>query len=418
MKYVEGTRSGQLMVYIPDLGGVKTNDSDHIMVSYASPFFGHTYGTDSQTGSVNGADGQWTSGMSYGMWFVPPDLGNKVLVTFVAGDRSRGYWFACVYDSPSHHMVPGLGRNIGGESDTVPTVSDGSYRPVVEAYSGEPNALVDITTTPRYAHEFQTNNLIVEGLDRDPIRGAISSSSLREAPSNVYGVSTPGRPVTDTNQVVVARYGGHQFVMDDGDANGTDQLIRLRTAGGHQLMLNDSSNIVYIASKTGTQWLEFSDNGSINVYGLGGVNIRTEGVLNLQGDAGVIISTLGELKLNADIGIKLTTKNEITALASSKILVATDGALSVSAGGTCSVASSGAMNIGSSSDVNINGTTVNLNNGSAPAVNPASFSNGSLPDVTNNGTLWVMTGTLETACTVAPAHEPWVTDPATGARPK
>lgn len=420
MKHVEGTRSGQMMVYIPDLGGVKTDSGDHIMVNYASPFYGKTFGTDSQTSNASGADANWTSGMSYGMWMVPPDIGNKVLVMFVAGDRSRGYWFACVYDSPTHHMVPGLARNVGGESNTKPSDSSGSYRPVVEAYSGTPGALTDIEKTARYAHDFQTNNLIVEGLDRDPIRGAISSSSLREAPSNVYGISTPGRAVTNKDQAVVARYGGHQFVMDDGDKDEKDQLIRLRTAGGHQLLMSDTNNILYVASKGGLQWLEFSNDGSINVYSLGGFNVRTAGVMNLQGDAGVNISTNGLLKLNADKGIKVTTAQAFEVISTQKISLATNGDFTLDGGGIGKIASSGLMKLGSADGaVELDGSSVSVNTSGPPSVEKRSFTNGSLPDVINNGTIWEMqNGQIDTACTVAPAHEPWTTDAKTGNRPQ
>jgi hypothetical protein len=306
-------------------------------------------------------------------------------------------------------MVPGLARNVGGESDTTPAPeAAGQIRPVVEANTGVPGALKDIDKTPRYAHEFQTNNLIVEGLDRDPVRGAISSSSLRESPSNVYGISTPGRAVTNKDQAVIARYGGHQFVMDDGDKSGKDQLIRLRTAGGHQILMNDSENILYVASKSGLQWLEFSHNGAINVYATAGFNLRTNGVLNLQGDAGVNISTNGLLKLNGDIGVKITTAQALDVIATQSIALATDGNFTLDGGGTGKIASSGLMKIGSSgSAVELDGSSVSANGNSPPSVNSRSFTNNTLTDVTNNGTVWDSGGSIDTACTVAPAHEPW-----------
>ena len=49
--HVEGTRMGQLIVSIPDWSGsVPASDegskSDQIVVSYASPFYGTTFGTE------------------------------------------------------------------------------------------------------------------------------------------------------------------------------------------------------------------------------------------------------------------------------------------------------------------------------------------------------------------------------------
>jgi hypothetical protein len=291
--HVEGTRMGQLLVTIPDWGGasfdVAEGDSNAIPATYASPFYGTTYGTDTGTSP----DTPYTSGQSYGMWMVPPDIGCKVLVTFVAGDISRCYWFACVYDSTSHHMVPGIARSPKGYRDPGPQlasrVTSDSVLPVAE-YRPDKDLAFDIEDAVRYPHINQSMKLIQQGLDRDPIRGAISSSSMREAPSNVYGISTPGRKLTATDQVpgspgaVFARTGGHQFVMDDGDVDGNDQLIRLRTSGGHQLLMNDKEHILYIASDTGNQWMEFSPDGSINMYGVGGINMRSKGPINMHSD--------------------------------------------------------------------------------------------------------------------------------------
>jgi hypothetical protein len=40
-------------------------------------------------------------------------------------------------------------------------------------------------------HEPQAEIIINQGLDTDRVRGAISSSSMRDAPSKVFGISTP-----------------------------------------------------------------------------------------------------------------------------------------------------------------------------------------------------------------------------------
>lgn len=436
--HVEGTRMGQLQVYIPDFDGGQSQN-DPIVVSYASPFYGKTYGTDDQDQSV----GAFTSGQSYGMWFVPPDVGNRVLVTFAAGDRNRGYWFACIYDSPSHHMVPGLARNIGGQASTqidpsqsgplASLATNSSVLPVVEFSTEDATSFsgTGITTTPRYAHPYQSMVLVSQGLDRDPIRGAISSSSLREAPSSVFGISTPGGSITgsteqvtggtavDPTQAVIGRKGGHTFVMDDGDANGTDQLIRLRTAGGHQILMNDTEHVLYIASQTGLQWMEFSADGSINVYGRSGINVRTEGVLNLQGDEAVLINSKGAIGINADLGINISSLTTINIGSAVSTIVASDGIASVSGMVSLNLATLGKCLVGGGVSTAITGATVGLNNpGLSAKPKPVVPTLGnSLPDVTLNGQVWEYgPGSQRSICTVAPSHEPWI-DPTTGTRP-
>jgi hypothetical protein len=424
VKHVEGTRSGQMLVYIPDFGGVKTDPDSQVLVSYCSPFYGKTFGTDSQDSDSNGTDAQWSTGQSYGMWMVPPDIGNKVLVIFAAGDRGRGYWIGCIYDSPTHQMVPAIGRNVG-TTTKPPNPADGlpvdNNSPVVEAYTGSKEASTPdaITATPRYVHQYQNTVLVNQGLNKDKIRGAISSSSLREAPSNVYGISTPGPSLTktqqtnsaigeDSKQAVIARKGGHTFVMDDGDKDGNDQLIRLRTSGGHQILMNDKEEILYIASATGLQWFEFSKNGSINVYAKGGINMRSEGTINLHGEVGVNISTPGTLKMHGDSGVKITSSQSVAVNALASITVASDGTLKLSASGTTTYAAGGPISIGSGDVINIDGSKLNLNSGSAPEPSPVIIDVPSKPNVTYDGTQWGPGGNpINTICTVAPTHEPW-----------
>lgn len=439
VKHVEDTRSGQLLVYIPDWGGLQTDYKNQICVNYASPFFGKTYGTDDQNLDPNSA---YTSGQTYGMWMVPPDVGCKVLVTFVAGDKGRGYWFACCYDSTTHHMVPGIARSVSTDkSDTlVPGdltqyLRSDSVLPVSETTTGgnseafNPDA---IDNSKRWGHPYQTMVLVGQGLDRDPIRGAISSSSLRESPSNVYGISTPGRSATaskqfsatfadsaDPDQAVAIRKGGHQFVMDDGDKDGNDQLIRLRTAGGHQLLMNDKEHVLYIASDTGNQWLEFGAKGDISMYGAGGFNLRSDGPINMHSESAILMNSAGSIAINAEMGVSITSLTTASMSGLVSASVSSDGFASLSAVGAASVTGGYAVNINALGDCAISGAMIRLNSPylpKSPIPVPPNTGN-SLPDVSFNGQQWQYApGALRSICTKVPTHEPYI-DPDTGKRP-
>jgi hypothetical protein len=430
--HVQGTKMGVLLVRLLDTSGVvgMSELGDQIPVSYCSPFYGTTYGTDTQTAP----EGPFTSGQSYGMWMVPPDIGNKVLVMFTP--NGQGYWIGCIYDSTSHHMVPAIGRAVGGKNFTRPptigTPADGnSVLPVVEYSTAEATAFAadGIETTPRFTHEIQASILVRQGLDRDAIRGAISSSSMREAPSNVYGISTPGRRATKTDQVagsplsVFARTGGHSFVMDDGDEDGTDQLMRLRTAGGHQILMNDTEQVLYIASASGNQWLEFSNNGQVNVYAAAGFNLRTQGVLNLHSDVllnlsapNIKMTAVGNDKIPLG-SIVMNTSGNFSASAVGFASLKCNGALTLSAIGKASLSAGGFLSLSSLIKTKINGAMLTLNSG-APTppmpVTPPTLT--PKADTKLVGKSWQTGGVIMTGCTVVPAHEPW-TD-GNGKRPR
>ena len=425
VKHIEGTRMGQLEVYIPDRDGTFDPNAKYTTVSYASPFYGTTYGTDRQNLPNTAA----TAGQSYGMWMVPPDIGCKVLVTFVAGDLGRGYWFACVYDTPSHHMVPALGRAVGNK--TAPStdalaskISSSTVVPVVEYSTSDPKAFTKdaLTSTPRYPHDVQTSILLNQGLDRDPVRGAISSSSLRESPSNVYGISTPGRKATATNQVpgkkqeVIYRKGGHSFVMDDGatgdtvNKEGTDQLIRLRSSGGHQILMNDTEQVLYIASASGHQWLEFSNNGQINIYADRGFNVRSKGTLNLHSDKAVNIQGDTVHISASGKGIKLDTDGKISLSAMETASFKSIGPMTLHSMSTGSFAAASGFKCSSDGEISLNGSKVKLNDGGGGAPSPATPpTTKSFTDVALANGIWSAGDSFDSICTVAPTHEPWGT---------
>ena len=124
-------------------------------------------------------------------------------------------------------------------------------------------------------NERLADQLTKQGLIKDPVRGTTTSSARRESPSAVFGISTPGRISPDSAQpriglegapVRVDRESGHSFVMDDGAIDGTNQLTRLRTASGHQLLLHDTDGVVYIANGSGNAYIEMQRTGRIDLY--------------------------------------------------------------------------------------------------------------------------------------------------------
>lgn len=93
---------GRLSVDIPELGTVSDNK---IVVSYASPFIGSTDPSMIDEDNTQTFEG---TQKSYGFWAVPPTINSLVLVLFVNGEPSRGYWFACIPQQFMNHMLPNI----------------------------------------------------------------------------------------------------------------------------------------------------------------------------------------------------------------------------------------------------------------------------------------------------------------------
>ena len=320
---LDPTRSGRLQVYIPQMGGNPDDSANWSTVSYASPFQGST-STEISLADTPDTNNAFNSvSHSYGMWMVPPDIGVEVIVLFIAGDPMLGYWLACVNSKLSHHMVPAMAGSTnvdttGATANARASYSPGDQVPVVEFNENTSAAATNpnFYNAPKPIHETQYAILKQQGLEKDVTRGTISSSSQRETPSQVFGISTPGRPTNDPkddplylNKLaagtltenyyrVKSRKGGHTFVMDDGSVVGTDQLVRLRTASGHQILMHDTEETIYISHAKGNSWVELTKDGSINIYSKTGFNLRSEGNVNIHSDKNINLNAGGNVNVN------------------------------------------------------------------------------------------------------------------------
>ena len=141
--------------------------------------------------------------------------------------------------------------------------------------------------------------------------------------------------------------------MDDGGVLGADQLVRLRTAGGHQILMHDTEETIYISHAKGNSWVELAADGSINIYGKNGFNLRSEGNINIHSDQNINMNAQGNINMRTHGNAVMLFTNAIS-----------------------------------------NSTTIN-----------------SLPDSyfnANTGTWYSQANSISTISTVAPTHEPFI----------
>jgi putative chitinase len=429
------------------------------LVKYLSPFAGTTSIRYEGTNSSDFNDVQ----KSYGMWMVPPDVGAKVMVIFIDGDPNQGYYFGCVQDIFQNHMTPGIAasRQVS-MTDEQRRKYGTDYLPVAEFHNASQK--LDRPTPERYAkpiHPF-ADRLLQQGLLLDTTRGVTSSSARREVPSGVFGISTPG-PLDDSpgakrgkigyegnTQAPVSRLGGTTFVMDDGDVNGQNELVRIRTRTGHQILMHNSQDLIYIGNSKGTAWIELTSNGKIDIFAQDSVSIHTEQDFNFRADrdinfeagrnihirAGKNMETnvtgYNYLTVDQDQRISVRGKHDETIGDTAKITVGNNFNLGVtnnivqSAGAGFDVGSeshikmgtAGPWHMGANGAVTVSGSRIDLNGPSAAA--PASADSAEVPPDLPLFTLpnraasagWA-NGTFFKAPDIksimqrVPTHEPW-----------
>ena len=341
-------RMGRLSVFIPTLA--KTSDpveNQLITCEYLAPF----YGAKGERFIRGVGTGYNDSQHSYGMWMVPPDLETKVLVIFAEGKMEQAYWIGCVQDPFTNHMTPGI-----ASSENTNDALDGSFEGADAGFqedkkskygttnvpSGELNRArqgalqgTNYDSIPKPIHPL-ADVLLSQGLIADDVRGNTSSSARRESPSQVFGISTPGPKDKATTKVdvgarnsgqkdFVSRKIGHTFVMDDGDVDGNNQLTRLRTASGHQLLMHDTEGVVYLANGSGKAFIEMERDGTISVYSDGGINMRTSRDFNLHSDMNINMHAKGQINFTSETNVALNAEGYLFAMGEKGILNSSQG---------------------------------------------------------------------------------------------
>jgi hypothetical protein len=427
----DSLRSGRVQVYIPTFGDGKEDDPEKwTTVSYAPPYFGSTPYNPSKEGYGSYIDG---NSNSYGMWFTPPDVGITVLCIFVNGDRSQGYYIGCVPDQSIGHMVPAIGaaKNYVPENENQAAYFlNADQVPVVEINTNDLSLEENpkFFNQPKPVHAVAAATMLKQGLITDPDRGPITSSSQRESPSAVFGVSTPGIPVyagglkpgevqqkIDSGEIkpqdakVIGRTGGHSVVMDDGDVNGKDRLIRFRTISGHQVTMSDSGEFFYITHANGLAWFELGKEGTLDVYATNSINLRTQGDINLHADRDINMYAGRYFQAKAGGIMNLQSEGDLNMISKTSFNLYSKAALQLKSDGSLSLDSaSGSWKGGSGLVFQASG--IDLNGPAARAVTPPNDITKTTMDSTefNASTGWtVVPNGLESIVSRATTHEPW-----------
>jgi hypothetical protein len=384
-------------------------------VKYMSPFYGST--SVNYTTSTNDYN---NSQKSYGMWMIPPDVGTTVMVLFVKGDPKYGYWLGSVLDEGINFMLPGLAATkfVEGGEGRLPTA---------EYNKSAVGAVTDPTKAKKAVHPF-AKILKEQGLVLDDARGITTSSARRDSPSAVFGISTPG-PIDkqpnakqgkvgpdDKPQVVpVSRLGGATFVMDDGDdkfirktkadmgppeyvsveqkglAGGDvtiphNELIRLRTRTGHQILLHNSEDLIYIGNAKGTTWIELTSNGKIDIFAEDSISIHSKTDINMHADRDINMHAGREFNVKSDNKMQLESVGNLSLYTASNTVITSVKDSYIKSGGAHVETAAGKIYMNSKGKVAVAATALKTNK---------------LPDQTG------MTTAIESIAMRVPTMEPW-----------
>lgn len=334
---------GGLLVTIITADPDPTGQTSKVVpVKYCPPFFGSTGGLYNGLNTGNELAYNDTQ-KSYGMCFVPPDVGVTVLVIFEQ-ETGEGFWIGCVPETYMNHMVPAIAASAATDISPNQKSEYGDIPLPVAEYNkfvaGKNKRSANPDEIKKPVHPI-AGFMLEQGLLEDDIRGRTTSTMRRNQTPSVFGILTPGpldkRPgakraaqgTSDdrTKPISVSRVGGTQLVMDDGDdrfirktpasdgppeyanvlKNETgdvripiSEYFRVRTRTGHQILLHNSEDLIYIGNSRGTAWLEMSSDGKIDIFAADSVSIHTQGDFNFRADRDINLEAGRNINVRAE----------------------------------------------------------------------------------------------------------------------
>ena len=389
---VDPLRMGRLGVNIPALSKTTSPSSSQIIwCQYLSPFYGaKSIEAVSKTDPFDYKETQH----SYGLWAVPPDIDTDVLVLFAKGEKgeSQAYWIGCIQKPLVNQQIPAHGASTntsmpaGGadysqsKEDLYGTSSLPSGEKNMRTYK-DGETLANVKGWKYPVNDILADQMEKQGLVQDPVRGTITSSARRESPSKVFGISTPGAIRSDSRTLNIGvnntpiktdRNPGHSFVMDDGDTSEQNQLTRIRTASGHQILMHDTEGTVYIANGSGKAFIEMEKDGTISVFSDGGINMRTKQDFNLHSDRHVNFHAKGSLNFTAEQNVNLNGGFNVNTMAKNSINNSSQGAVRSYAATQITSFTNGTQMHGAGGNIDLAGAQVHMNSqGARPGWGPS-----------------------------------------------
>jgi hypothetical protein len=286
---------GRLRVYCPELNDDPKKVQHLPWAAYVSPFGGsirnscHTKGHDKSNAISSGVT-------QYGFWAIP-EKGAHVLITCVNGDPRKRVWLGCLYELQEtggffHGVYDwGSGTSIEGpysapepdfpEDDTKNPIQP-LYNNLGEAFNGEKDSPEWKSRAADYPGMVNVN-IDVAGTHGEMLGGEKDSwvkEKLGAAGYDWSGFKNLGAYLA-SRVIGFMSPGLHSISFDDRPFN---SRIKLRTTAGHQIILDDTNERIYINTYQGKSWLEMDTAGNIDIFGERNISVRAKKDINFSTD--------------------------------------------------------------------------------------------------------------------------------------
>lgn len=398
---------------------------------YVSP-----YGGQMSSGTRGPGIQESAGGMAYGWWAIPK-VGAQVIVTCLDNNPQYRIYLGCVYDQHTPHTMP-HGRFMYDDhpqlkkdgSDSKPQGPYTSREQFIEPLHENLRQAFTSKTEPNFewrtrAADYQAARVDVSTLNYTKSGVQDDADAVHDGWTSNQGYQTsrsnPKQPVAETKRnfdSMVTSWtspGFHAISMDDRQEN---CRMRFRTTSGHQIILDDTNERIYIATAKGRNWIELDQAGNIDMFTTNRVSIRAAKDINLTSDEtvrlhgkkGVHLYSGDDICMQAVKDINMTTDQNVQVAATQDVVISatnthlkSSGSLYLDGSSTIHVNSGGALNLTGGSSVDVKASSALALSGSSIAFGGT----GSIPSLIGNlGSPVVVAGSPASAASTGTAASP------------
>ncbi len=363
---------GRVRVYCPAFGDLPSTPIELIpWAQFSTPFAGSVDNEKFSRGPES--THKTTGGVAYGMWMIPK-IGAEVLVTCINNNPMLRVCIGCLHSASYVNTLP-HGRNVDG------VISSATEQPI-EPYNTNTSKAFG-SKTDSYEWATRAADRSVSKVKQGSVNAGQTVASKPDSESQGYQPSRIAPDIKYSNSTQTSldpqiyswtTPGFHSFTMDDSADN---CRMRFRTSTGHQIILDDTNERIYISTAEGESWVELDQDGSVDIFASQKVSIHSSSDINLTSDKTV--------RIFGNSGIHLQTPQDIRLTSGADTHIQSGAALRLKGSSDAFVTSGGAINLLASDNIIETGAEIHLNGPAAAdaATQPAHYTNR------------------------VPAHEPW-----------
>jgi len=406
---------GRIRIKCPYFGDMEDDPISKIpLATYVSPLAGSTFSP------TRGRGNDQTAGqIGYGMFNIPK-VGSSVLVACIDADPRFRVWLGCVHDQFFPHTLPHGRYSYKTENQPEGPFSSSEDK-IQPLYDSQTNAFSgNSDVEPRKSFEFRTRaaDVSAAGLKASDIDTEDSTvSKLADDIDVKYSDNPAGGEYTNTQGYQKSRLAGdivdvntkesvydpqtyswttpgfHSLSMQD---NAENCRVRFRTTHGHQIIMDDTNERIYISTAGGKTWIEMDEVGNIDIYGERNISVHAEkdinfvagGKFSVEAEDGIHLSTGGEARISAFTGVHLQSDDTVK-IKGATMFIESDDDVDIKAAGNFIADGGGTSSLLAGGNVLLTGAQVHFNGPPAP---PAAGTSGILDPL---------------PASRKPEHEPW-----------